>query len=116
MANSGRIIRLGVIGIGAGAAAMIPVFAKHPGYRWTSGCDVDRDVLEAFGRDYNAQTFTDAASMCQSAEIDAVYVASPNKFHMEHTLAALEHGKHVLSEKPMTISLEESDVLIETAE
>ena len=89
MADSGRVIRLGVIGIGAGATAMIPVFAKHPGYRWTAGCDLDPDALEAFGRDYGVETFTDAEAMCRSANIDAVYVASPNKFHMEHTLAAL---------------------------
>jgi phthalate 4,5-cis-dihydrodiol dehydrogenase len=115
--NGGRrLVRMGVIGIGAGASAMVPVFAKHPGFKWTAAADIDREVLERFGRDFGADTYTSAEAMCQSTNIDAVYIASPNKFHMEHALAALENKKHVLSEKPMTITLEDADVMIEAAQ
>ena len=110
-----RVIKMGVIGIGAGATAMIPVFAGHPGFQWTAGCDIDEDVLSNFASDYSAETFTDADEMCRSADIDAVYIASPNRFHMEHTLAALENGKHVLSEKPLAITLADTDLMIDAA-
>src|SRR5438552_3496474 len=110
-----QVIRMGVIGIGAGATAMVPVFAAHPGFKWTAGCDVDPKVLERFGRDFGATVYTDSADMCRSSDVDAVYVASPNRFHKEHILAALESGKHVLAEKPMTLTLEDSDLLIEAA-
>ena len=111
-----RVIRMGVIGIGAGASGMVPVFAKHPGFRWVAGADVNEEVLDAFGRDYEAKTYTDAEELCKDPNVDAVYIASPNRWHMPHALAALENKKHVLSEKPMTITLEDAEIMIKTAE
>src|SRR5438552_6460625 len=111
-----RIIRMGVIGIGGGAAAMVPVFAQHPGFRWTAAADIDRRVLDAFARDYEVETFTEAEAMCASPNIDAVYVATPNRWHKDNTIAALENGKHVLCEKPMTISLEDAEAMVRAAE
>jgi phthalate 4,5-cis-dihydrodiol dehydrogenase len=116
MADNQRVIRMGAIGIGAGATAMVPIFANHPGYKWVAGCDIDKNVLEAFGRDYNAEMYTDAEAMCKNPNVDAVYIASPNRFHVEHAMAALQNGKHVLSEKPMTITLESSEDIIKLAE
>lgn len=48
--------------------------------------------------------FTLLDELCQS-DTDCVYVASPNAFHYEHCLALLQNGKHVLCEKPITVSL-----------
>ena len=45
-----------------------------------------------------------------------VYIATPNQFHSEHALIALENKKHVYMEKPMTLTLEEADVMIQAAE
>jgi predicted dehydrogenase len=114
--GNNRVIRMGVIGIGGGAGAMVPVFAEHPGFKWTAAADIDRNILDAFGRDYEVETYTDAEAMCKSANVDAVYVATPNRFHWEHTLAALENGKHVLCEKPMTITLEDAESMVQAAE
>lgn len=47
------------------------------------------------------RAFTDLAEMACSPEIDAVYVASPNAFHYEQCKLLLEHGKHVICEKPL---------------
>src|SRR6266487_4135244 len=71
-----RVIRMGVIGIGGGASAMVPVFAQHPGFRWTAAADIDRRILDAFARDYEVETYTDAEAMCKSPNVDAVYVAT----------------------------------------
>src|SRR5688572_27589941 len=111
-----RVIRMGVIGIGGGAGAMIPVFHDHPGFKWTAACDIDRNVLDAFSKDYEVETFTDAEAMCQSPNVDAVYIATPNRWHKPHTLMALNNKKHVLSEKPMTISIEEATEMIDAAD
>lgn len=48
--------------------------------------------------------FSDFQAFLESPEIDAVYVASPNSAHYRQTLAALEHGKHVLCEKPTALN------------
>src|SRR6266545_4590844 len=114
--GNSRVIRMGVIGIGGGAGAMVPVFAEHQGFRWTAAADIDRNILDAFGCDYEVETFTDAEAMCESPIVDAVYVATPNRVHLEHTLAALTNGKHVLCEKPMTITLEDATTMVQAAE
>ena len=50
-----------------------------------------------------------------ASDIDAVMIATPNLYHCEQTLAALNAGKHVLVEKPMASSLEEADEMIDFA-
>ena len=111
-----RVFRMGVIGVGGGAAAMVPIFAKHPGFRWTAAADLDPIILDRFGRDYEVETYTDPLALCESPRVDAVYIATPNRFHREHAIMALENGKHVLCEKPMAISLEDADAMISAAD
>lgn len=53
--------------------------------------------------------------MLEDSEIDAVYVATPHHLHAEHTIAALEAGKHVLVEKPMALSTTECDAMVSAA-
>ena len=49
-------------------------------------------------------------------EVDAVYISSPNNLHFAHTMLCLEHGKHVLCEKPFTVNADEAEILYRTAE
>ena len=63
-------------------------------------------VSKAYGS--YAELFADSA-------IDAVYVATPHNLHFEQVLAAIKAGKHVLCEKPVTVSSEECRQLIEAA-
>ena len=51
----------------------------------------------------------------EDKEVDLVYVASPHSHHYEHAKAALEHGKHVLCEKPMTVNEEQAKELFALA-
>ena len=57
---------------------------------------------------------TDSLQELASREdVDAVYIASPNKFHYEQAAQMLRAGKHVLLEKPMTVTLEEAKAIME---
>jgi phthalate 4,5-cis-dihydrodiol dehydrogenase len=114
--NNQPKLRMGVIGLGGAARQMIPAFAKHPHMEITAAADVDLDALDRFQRDYAVETYTSAEEMCKSSKVDAVYIATPNQFHTEHVMAALSQRKHVLCEKPMTLTLEESDEMITEAE
>ena len=49
-------------------------------------------------------------------EVEAVYIASPNNLHFAHTMLCLNHGKHVLCEKPFTVNAQEAEILYRTAE
>ena len=61
-------------------------------------------------------SFGSYEDMLNSDEIDAVYISLPNHLHAEWSIYALEHGKHVLCEKPFAITLEEVDAMIAAAE
>lgn len=52
------------------------------------------------------------ASMAENPAIDVVYVVTPNALHAEHCIAAAQAGKHVISEKPFTVSVAEADQVI----
>lgn len=54
--------------------------------------------------------------LCQDPEVEAVYIGTPHNFHLENSLLAIENGKPVLCEKPVTISPDELEKLIAAAE
>lgn len=61
-----------------------------------------REKGDAFAAKHKAaQTFTNLEEMASSKMIDAVYIASPNALHYQHCKLFLEHGKHVICEKPL---------------
>ncbi|MDR2722438.1 MAG: Gfo/Idh/MocA family oxidoreductase [Cellulomonadaceae bacterium] len=55
------------------------------------------------------------ASLVADGGVDVVYVATPHSFHLDHALLAIEAGKHVLVEKPLTRSAAESRILLDAA-
>jgi len=63
-----------------------------------------------------ARSSTDWHSLCDSADVDAVVVATPNSLHTQQVLAALSLGKHVLVEKPMAIDVADAEAMVAAAE
>ena len=61
------------------------------------------------------KVYTDFTEMLKDAEIDTVYVASPNSLHYHYALEALQAGKHVICEKPFTSTVDELKHLIQVA-
>lgn len=115
-ATDGPVMRIGVIGLGGGASQMIPAFVKHPHIRITAAADTDQAQLDAFSSAFSGAIYRSAAELCRSSQVDAVYIATPNQFHAEQTIAALEQGVHVLVEKPMTLTLGDADRMIAAAD
>lgn len=71
--------------------------------------------LAAFHGIPEVLTYADYDALIASDRIDAVYVALPNSLHADFTLRALKAGKHVMVEKPLATSLEESRAMVEAA-
>ena len=105
-------VKLGIIGLGGGAGDMIPVFASHGGYEIVAASDIEPDQLERFSAEFESSTYVEAERLCTDSNVELVYIATPNQFHYEHIMMALNHGKHVFVEKPMTLNLEEAEVII----
>ena len=109
-------LRVGIAGLGAAAAQILPAFAAIHGARLAGAADVRAPAREAFARNFGVPTFDSVDALCQSPDIDVVWIATPNTLHCEHVIAAARAGKHVICEKPMAVTLEECDRMIEACE
>ncbi len=77
-----------------------------------------RDISRAiqFGKDFNVKKlYGSYAELMQDADVDVVYVATPHTFHFEYTMMCLQHGKHVLCEKPLGMNANEVETMIKEA-
>lgn len=72
-----------------------------------------REFADSLG---GATVYQSVEDMADDPDIEAVWVASPNHMHKDHAVALLAEGKHVLCEKPMAITPEDCEVMVETAE
>ncbi|HEV3001199.1 MAG TPA: Gfo/Idh/MocA family oxidoreductase [Solirubrobacteraceae bacterium] len=75
--------------------------------------DVARRDAERLGLD---RAYASVDELVASAEVDVVHVCSPNALHLAHCRAALEAGKHIVAEKPLTTSVREAEELLSLAE
>jgi predicted dehydrogenase len=67
--------------------------------------DVSLQRAEAITSEYGGKPFDNLEAMLDKGGVDAVIVATPNAFHAESVIAAAQHGKHVLCEKPLAINV-----------
>jgi len=108
-------LRLGVIGLGRAFTLMLPTFAAHPRIKMVAASDPRPDARERFATEFGAEVYADAEALCADPAVQAVYVASPHQFHVEHVKLAAAHGKHVLVEKPMALTSDDCLEMIAAA-
>jgi len=112
-----RSLKIGIIGIGVGGAEILPAMESMETIHLVAGADVVPATLERFKERFpSARTYQSAEELCEDAEVEAVWVSSPNRFHAEHTILAARHGKHVVVEKPMAVTLEDAERMVEAAD
>jgi predicted dehydrogenase len=99
-ADPSGALRLGVIGVGHRGRDLIRAFMRSEQVRVTALCDTSPSRLKVgrFLARQETADFQDYRRMLDESEIDAVVVASPLHLHAEHTLAALDHHRHVYCE------------------
>lgn len=110
--------RLGtaVIGCGVWGRNHARVYSELPSTRLLSVADLNPAVSKEIGKRYRAKWHTDAESVIKDPEIDLISICTPTVTHYDIALKAIEEGKHILVEKPMTNTIEEAKALIEAAE
>jgi phthalate 4,5-cis-dihydrodiol dehydrogenase len=109
-------IGLGIAGLGMAGAVMVQAAAVHEGYVLKAAADPHAGPREAFARDFNARAYADVAELVADPAVEVVYVATPHQFHAPHAILAAKHGKHVILEKPMALTLAECDAIIAATE
>ncbi len=109
--------RTGIIGCGNIANAKhMPTIAKMDDVEMVAFCDIVRERAEEAAKKFgtpDARVYTDYRELLADPTIDNVRVLTHNGPHAEITIAALNAGKHVLCEKPMSITGEEAKAMLE---
>ncbi len=110
-------LRVGIIGIGNMGRAHTEGFLGLSDAQVVAVTDTAAagDAGKSFAAKYDLVHEDSLESLLSRPDIDAVAITTPHALHMEHSLMAMEAGKHVLLEKPMEVSLERCDRIIEAA-
>lgn len=103
-------------GLGVASTQILPPISALPYVKITAAADTRSDALAKFRETYKGEAFTSVEAMCVSPNVDAIYIATPNQLHAQHAIVAAEHGKHIIVEKPMAMTLAECDAMNEAAD
>ena len=109
-----KLHKLGIIGYGNMASYHHNRIQKPESLVYTAAYDISPARL-AKATENGLRAFSDLEAFFQEGDFEAVLVATPNAFHYELALAALEHGKHVICEKPATLTAGEFSHLMAVA-
>ena len=111
-------IRVALIGTGK-----IAVANHIPGIRFCRDAEVvalsdpnPAALAEASAATGVTRTYADPFALLKDAPVDAVIVATPNRFHRDLVVAAAESGRHVLCEKPLAMTVEQAEQMVVAAE
>lgn len=121
------ILNIGVAGLGRAFTLMLPTFLADRRVRLVAATDPREEACAQFRRDFDrsggyignkdasgeqAHTYNSIEALCADPAVDVIYLATPHQLHAEHVQIAVRHGKHVLVEKPLAVTLAECDAMI----
>jgi len=112
---TGKPIGLGVAGLGRAFTLMLPTFMQDPRIRLVAGADPRPGARDMFQRDFGT-AFDTLELLCADPAVEMVYIATPHQLHIEHVEIAARHGKPMLVEKPLAITLEDCHRIVELVE
>jgi len=111
------MLNVGIIGCGSIARQRHAAEYKYNEHTIITGVfDVSRERAEAMAKDFGGKVYDTVEALIADPSIDAVSVCVANAFHAPITIDALNHGKHVLCEKPMAITLKDCENMLIAAE
>ncbi len=110
-------LRIGIVGCGFAAQDRhLPAISRLSEVDCVALADVDRATLGKVADRWRVpRRYLDAAQLARDPDVEAVAVCVPAAHHVDVALEALAYGRHVLVEKPVALSLEDADRLIERA-
>lgn len=109
-------VRFGIIGAGMIAGYAADAIKRHAHGQVVAAQDLNAERLLALKEKYNIPaTYATAKELFADKNVDAVYIATPNKFHCPLAIQALEAGKHVILEKPFAMNAKEAAQAIAAA-
>lgn len=111
------VIKFGVVGYGYWGPNLVRNLFEVPDTMVVAVCDSREERLKQVASRYpSVDLLTNYQDLLNHPEVEAIAIATPVSTHYELALQALQHGKHVMVEKPMTASTEQALRLIDEAE
>lgn len=115
--DTAKKVRFATIGTGKIVRRFLSGAAKCGALEYEAVYSRDAEKAQAFAGEYGAHKwYTSLEALAEDEEVDGVYIASPNFLHCEQAVLMMEHGKHVLCEKPVASNSRELALMLETAE
>lgn len=101
-----------IIGCGSIHALHADTIIKSPLAALSSVVDIDPVRAKTSSEKYSCNFSTDCNEVLEDGNIDVIHICTPHYLHADMAIAAMEHGKHVILEKPMAIKLSDAEKLI----
>jgi UDP-N-acetyl-2-amino-2-deoxyglucuronate dehydrogenase len=110
-----KTYRVGIIGCGA-----IFIMHAYPLHRLEQTeikavCDIKPDRAKAAAQLFNCDAYEDYHELLKRDDIDVIHILTPHYLHASMAIDALNAGKHVLTEKPMAISMDQAEAMLTAA-
>lgn len=113
-------IRYAIVGLGHIAqVAVLPAFSNSKTSELAALVSGDPKKLKVLSKRYKVKknySYDDFDKCLQDPSIHAIYIALPNAMHFEYALKCIEAGKHVLCEKPLTVTVADAKKIIAAAQ
>ncbi len=110
-----RQLKLGVIGLGRAFSLMLPTFRGDARVSLVAAADPRSEARQQFTGDFPGKAYETAEELCSDPTVEAVYVATPHQHHARHAILAAQHGKHLLIEKPLALTLDDCEAITQAA-
>ncbi len=109
-------LRVGIAGLGVASSQVLPAFKTSSAFYLAAGADIRIEARQAFEAAYDRPTVATVAELAARDDLDAIWISTPNTRHEEHAVCAAQNGKHVICEKPIAVTLDQCDRMIEAAD
>ncbi len=109
-------VRFGIVGVGGMGNGHARNMPHIPEAELTAVCDISPEALSYATETYGVPGFEKHVDLLDSGLVDAILVATPHYFHPPISIDAMERGIHVISEKPMAVTVSGAEAMIKAAE
>lgn len=113
MTDSGQPLTIGIVGSGAISAQHLEAISAIAGARLGGVVSASAERAQSVADRWGVPWTTELDELLARPEIDAVSIMTPSGLHASQALAAIRHGKHVLIEKPISLSVADADAVID---
>ncbi len=110
------VVNFGIVGCGSVSKVHAESIRHVSGANLVAVMSRSEESAKRLAREYECDYYTDLESLLKRSDLDAVVVLTPNALHADIGIEAARKGKHVVVEKPIDISLEKADKLIDECE